>query len=53
MEGIAEFCLKKSQELGCKYAEVRAERRTANGFILKNGNHEIRGFEELRGIGIR
>ena len=52
-EEIAEFSLKKAQELGCKYVEVRAEERISNGFVLKNGNLEISGFDINNGIGIR
>ncbi len=53
MKDIAEFTLKKTQELGCKYVEVRVEKRTSNGFTLKNGNPEIAGFDTTSGIGIR
>ena len=53
MQEVAEFCLKKAQELGCKYVEVRAEKRSSSGFILKNGNPEISGFDITSGIGIR
>ena len=52
-EDIAEFCLKKTQELGCKYVEVRTEKRTSSGFVLKSGNPEITGFDITKGIGIR
>lgn len=53
MQEVAEFCLKKAQELGCKYVEVRAERRSSSGFVLKNGNPDISGFNIINGIGIR
>ena len=52
-EGIAEFCLKKAQEFGCKYVEVRFEKRSSNSFVMKNGNLEISGFDITSGIGIR
>jgi len=53
MKEIAEFSLNKAQELGCKYVEVRAEKRTSTGLTLKNGNPEITGFDTTNGIGIR
>ena len=53
MKEVAEFSLKKAQELGCKYVEVRAEKRTSNSLTLKNGNPELAGFETTSGIGIR
>ncbi len=52
-EEVAEFCLKKTQELGCKYVEVRYEKKSSNGFVLKNGNLEISGFDITNGVGIR
>jgi len=52
-EEIAEFSLKKAQELGCRYVEVRVEERSSNGFVLKNGNPDISGFDMISGIGIR
>jgi len=53
MKDLAEFSIKFLQEKGANYAEARLEKTTSEGYLLKNGNPEISGFNKSEGIGIR
>jgi TldD protein len=53
MNDIGHFAIRLAEQLGCSYAEARTETSIGNGFILKNGNPEMSGFETSEGIAIR
>jgi TldD protein len=53
MKDLAEFSIKYLEEKGASYAEARLETTTSEGFILKDGNLEISGFDQITGLGIR
>ncbi len=50
---LADFAVKYTLEKGASYAEARIEHHEVSGFILKNGNPEISGFDKVSGLGIR
>ncbi len=50
---IADFSVKYLLKKGASYAEARLEHHESSGFILKNGNPEIAGFDKVSGLGIR
>ncbi len=50
---LANFAVYYLQKKGATYAEARMESREEQGFILKNSNPEIAGFDETTGLGIR
>lgn len=50
---LADFCVRYALKKGASYSEARLERYTGNGFVLKNGNPSISGFDVLSGIGVR
>ncbi|MEK6835628.1 MAG: DNA gyrase modulator, partial [Nanoarchaeota archaeon] len=52
-EDLADFSLKQLEKLGASYAEARLEEIKGSGFILKNGNVEISGFDRVNGLGLR
>jgi len=52
-KALAEFCLKRLQNLGAEYAEVRFEESVSQGFMLKNSVPEISEMHEIKGIGAR
>src|SRR3989344_2358624 len=53
MEDLADFTIKKLEELGASYAEARLEQSSSNGFLLKNGVPQISGFDKTEGLGVR
>ncbi len=50
---LAGFALDYALKCGAKYADVRLESSSSNGFILKNGVPQLSGFERVHGIGVR
>tara|TARA_Y100000310_G_scaffold338043_1_gene426650 strand:- start:1731 stop:3125 length:1395 start_codon:yes stop_codon:yes gene_type:complete len=50
---LAGFAIKHLQGKGASYVEARMESHEGSGFVLKNGNPEVSGFDESSGIGIR
>ena len=53
MKDLADFALKKLEEFKVDYAEVKLETTCGNGFLLKNGNLDVAGFDKINGLGIR
>lgn len=53
MKDLADFSVKYLQEKGASYAEARLETATSEGYVLKDGNLEISGFDKSIGLGIR
>ncbi|MBU2634055.1 MAG: TldD/PmbA family protein [Nanoarchaeota archaeon] len=53
MKDIADYALKKLEELNVNYAEVKLETKEENAFVLKNGNLDVSGFDKISGLGIR
>ncbi|MFH1209256.1 MAG: TldD/PmbA family protein [archaeon] len=53
MKDIADFALKKLEEFKVDYAEVKLETTYGNGFLIKNGNLDVAGFDKSIGLGIR
>ncbi|MFH1212271.1 MAG: TldD/PmbA family protein, partial [Candidatus Woesearchaeota archaeon] len=53
MEDIACSCIKKLEQLGCSYAEVRVASGYYSTFLMKNSNLELSGFERPEGLGAR
>ena len=50
---LASFAVSYLQKKGASFVEARMESREEQGFMLKNSNPEIAGFDETTGIGIR
>ncbi len=50
---LADSVVKKAQELGASYAEVRLESFDASAFLMKNDTPEISDFQKSYGIGAR
>ncbi len=50
---LADSVVKKAQELGASYAEVRLESFDASAFLLKNDTPEISDFQKSNGLGAR
>ena len=50
---LADFSVKYLERLGATYAEAKLEEVKGSGYILKNGNVEISGFDKSTGLGIR
>ena len=50
---IADFSVNYLTKKGASYAEARLEHHEGSGFILKNGNPEIAGFDKISGLGVR
>jgi len=52
-EDLANFALKFLQDNEVDYAEVRLENNISTGFVLKDSNPEISGFDQSFGLGVR
>ena len=52
-EDLADFSVKQLEKLGVSYAEARLEEIKGSGYILKNGNMDISGFDKSAGLGVR
>lgn len=52
-QDLADFSIKKLEELGVSYAEARLEKIKGSGYVVKNGNVEISGFDKSVGLGVR
>jgi TldD protein len=50
---LADFSVKYALKKGASYAEARLEQIEGSGFILKNGNPEVSGFDSVAGLGVR
>ena len=50
---LADYAVNYLEEKGASYEEARLEIHEGNGFMLKNGNPEVSGFEKSQGLGIR
>ena len=50
---LADYAINYLGEKGASYAEARLEIHEGNGFMLKNGNPEVSGFEKTQGLGLR
>jgi len=51
MEDIAEYAMKLCRE--CDYAEVRVEKSTDEGFLLKNSVLDLASFDQAEGMAVR
>ena len=52
-EDLADFSLKHLEKLGASYVEARLEDVKGSGYIIKNGNVELSGFDRSLGLGLR
>ena len=52
-QDLVDFSVKYLERLGATYAEAKLEEVKGSGYILKNGNVEISGFDKSTGLGIR
>ena len=52
-EDLADFAVKRLEKMGASYAESRLEEVKGSGYIVKNGNVEISGFDKSIGLGVR
>ena len=50
---LADYAVNYLGEKGASYAEARLESHEGNGFMLKNGNPEVSGFDKTQGLGVR
>lgn len=50
---FADFSVKYATQQGCSYAEARLEQHIGGGYLLKNGNPELSGFDTATGLGMR
>ena len=52
-EDLADFAIKRLESLGASYAESKLEEVRGSGYVIKNGNVEISGFDKSIGLGVR
>jgi TldD protein len=52
-EDFADFSIRELEKLGSSYSEARLEDVEGSGYIIKNGNVEISGFDKSIGLGLR
>ncbi len=52
-KALADFSVKYALKRGASYAEARLEENESSGFLLKNSNLDVSGFDINTGIGIR
>ena len=52
-EDLADFAIKRLESLGASYAESKLEEARGSGYVIKNGNVEISGFDKSIGLGVR
>ncbi len=52
-EEFADFSVRYATQQGCSYAEARLEQHIGGGYLLKNGNPELSGFDTATGLGMR
>ena len=53
LEDFAEYAIKRANELGCNYCDVRAENSIRDGITIENGHIEYTNIQRDSGIGIR